>query len=100
MGGGGGLPLGGGKLGCGGLLVVIVIALVLGVNPMQLLAPTDSGPAGAPHAQRQGATTGEAALDTETARFLSQVLASTEDPRSRLFPQAGDRKSVVEGKRG
>lgn len=85
--GGGGLPLGGGKMGCGALLVIVVIALLLGVNPMQLLGPSDTSQV--PVEQREGVTTGEAALDTETDRFLSQVLASTEDQWSRLFQQAG-----------
>ncbi|MFC7498982.1 neutral zinc metallopeptidase [Enterovirga sp. GCM10030262] len=87
--GGGGLRLGGGKMGCGGLVVIIVIALIFGVNPMQLLGPTDGTPTTAPHERRQGVTTGAAALDTETDRFISQVLASTEDQWGRLFQQAG-----------
>lgn len=87
--GGGGLRVGGGSLGCGGLLIVIVIALLLGVNPLQLLGPADQGQFTAPHAQQDGARSGETALDNETDRFISQVLASTEDQWGRLFQQAG-----------
>jgi predicted metalloprotease len=86
--GGGGLRLGGG-LGCGGLLVVIVIALIVGVNPMQLLAPDGGGQFTAPHERGRDVTTGDAALETDTDRFISQVLASTEDRWGELFRQAG-----------
>jgi predicted metalloprotease len=36
-GGGGGMPLFGGRLGCGGIALVLVLALVFGVNPLSLL---------------------------------------------------------------
>ena len=34
---GGGLPGGGGKLGCGAIVITIIAAMVLGVDPSQML---------------------------------------------------------------
>ena len=89
-GGGGGLPIvGGGSLGCGGLILVIIVALVFGVNPLQLLgggevlAPSDT------RTNTPGAT-GDAALRNETDRFVSQVLASTEDRWAEIFRASGE----------
>lgn len=87
-GGGGGLgrrlPVRGGGLGLGGLLIVMVAALVLGVNPMQLLGALGGG--GELVAPQQ---TGElGAPDDSGGVFVSKVLGSTEDVWGREF-QAG-----------
>jgi predicted metalloprotease len=87
-GGGGGNPLGvllgGGRMGIGGLLVVGVLALVLGINPLTLLggmqgATSQSEPIGQPAPALEPAS--------ETDRFVARVLATTEDSWSAQFPR-------------
>jgi len=52
-GGGGGFPLGGGgKLGCGGLAIVLIGALVFGIDPGQMLGTLDSVQQQAPSRQQ------------------------------------------------
>jgi hypothetical protein len=79
---------GGAGLGCGGLLLVLVISVLTGRDPMQLLqllqgvqqqqeqvAPAPGAP-GAPPADQLGT-------------FASKVLGSTEDVWGKVFRQAG-----------
>jgi predicted metalloprotease len=83
FGGGGGLPLifGGGGIGS---IVLIVLALLFGVDPRLLLQeggsdqPVSTAPAG-PRA------------DDEDARFAATVLAFTEDSWAEVFAQKGGR---------
>ena len=84
--GGGGLMLGGGRMGCGTLVVIIVLALVFGINPLQLLG---GGEVGSP--QQQVATEhGEAALGTDPTRHMvAKVLGSTERVWGTLFAAQG-----------
>jgi predicted metalloprotease len=81
--------MGGGGMGCGGIALVIIIALVFGVNPMQLLGGGDMG--APPAAQREGVKRGEGAVTNETEKFVGQVLLSTEQQWGRLFQQQGQR---------
>jgi uncharacterized protein len=90
MGGGGGrFPMGGGGLGCGGIAILIVLALVFGINPLALLGGGGGGgQMGAPsQVERSGAE--EACALSETHKFSCQVLASTEDQWARLFQASG-----------
>ena len=78
-----------GGLGIGGLLLVMVISWITGVNPMALLSIANgvSGGASAPaEPGRQGAPQGD-----PQAEFVAVVLADTEDTFGQLFSQAGDR---------
>ncbi len=68
---GGGRGVAGGGLG---LVVVVVLALFFGVDPRVLLQGLDGGPP----AQQASAPSDPAAQDAD-ARFVSRVLASTED---------------------
>jgi len=90
--GGGGLRLGGGKMGCGGIAIVIVIALLLGVNPLQLLgdgelstpAPqTQTAPGGAPGSD--GST-----INPELRSTILKVLGSTERRWGDIFAASGE----------
>lgn len=88
-GGGGGLPFIGGRLGIGGIIVVGIISLVFGVNPMQLLGLIDNGPmvtqpSGAP---ASGSQSGEAL--TPVMRNSLKVLGSTERVWGAVFKQSG-----------
>ena len=82
-----GLPRGGIALGGGGLLLVVVFALLTGTDPTQLLdaatqvqvdtGAREPGPVGAPA--------------DESGRFAAVVLASTEDAWSPVFAARGSR---------
>jgi predicted metalloprotease len=89
-GGGFGLPGGGRGLGIGGLLIALVVGWIFGINPFALLgmfgggddggavvAPAPAGPAPAPPA------------NDARARFVSTVLADTEDVWRQVFAGAG-----------
>ncbi len=87
-GGGGGLAFGGGRLGCGGIAIVIVVGLVLGVNPLTLLGT--AGQLAGPTAQiGQPQTPAPAGLkprsETDTDYFVRKVLRTTEESWGRIF---------------
>lgn len=76
---------GGGKgLGLGTIVVALVASWVLGVNPMTVLNMLSGG---AP--QTQSAPTHQPPADDKDARFVSVVLADTEDVWQDIFKQAG-----------
>lgn len=79
----GGAPL---KLGGGGILLVILLSLIFGVNPLEILQVV-----GGPTASTSGPTTpaGPPPADDEAAQFVSVVLASTEDVWGARFREAG-----------
>lgn len=81
--GGGGLQIGGRGMGCGGLLLVVVLALVFGINPMQLLGGMEQGPAPQIGQPQPGVP---AAQDAEGS-FVRKVLGSTEDTWGKIFPE-------------
>jgi predicted metalloprotease len=85
-GGGGGLMLGGGRMGCGSLVVVIILALVFGINPLQLLGGGDVvGPS-----PQVATETGQAALGNDPTRHMvAKVLGSTERVWTSLFAAQG-----------
>ncbi len=94
-GGGFGFPMGGGGLqlgrsmGCGTLAIVIVVALIFGVNPMQILGGDMTG--SAPH-QRQGpATAAQSTLDPQVKSVVLKVLGSTERRWTEIFAKEGQR---------
>ncbi|MBK9114362.1 MAG: neutral zinc metallopeptidase [Betaproteobacteria bacterium] len=92
--GGGRLPLGGGmRLGGGALIVVVILSLVFGVNPMQFLGMMEgAGPAVAPPQPAAPAQTAPApaAKDPEGA-FVRRTLGDTEDVWTALFEGMGSR---------
>jgi len=83
-GGGGRGLLSGGRLGFGGIVVVLVVSYFTGINPATLMGMVDGGgsgqsvqPAHAPPANDQ------------TTHFVARVLGSTEDIWTEEFRQAG-----------
>ena len=80
-----GRPRGGLAIGAGGLLLVLLIALLTGTDPTQLLdvatrvevgtGPRESGSVGSP--------------DDEAGRFAAVVLGSTEDVWGEIFRANG-----------
>jgi len=77
----------GGGFGLGGLLLILVVSVVLGKNPIELLAllqdsgvataPADSAPAPAPPG------------DDKNADFVRAILGDTEDTWSAVFARSG-----------
>jgi predicted metalloprotease len=84
-GGFGGLPIGGRSIGLGTVAVALLAGWIFGINPLTMLgllsgdgsAPVQQAPAHKPPA------------DDQMARFVSVVLASTEDVWRAQFQQAG-----------
>lgn len=86
MGGGGGRR--GGGLGIGGIVVILIICWITGINPLTLLSGGDIGSGGgAGYEQSAGRTP---ASDEMTA-FVSTVLAETEDTWNGIFQANGQR---------
>jgi predicted metalloprotease len=84
-GGGGGLQFGGRSMGCGSLVIVIILALVFGINPMTLLSG-GGGQVSAPTQQiGQPQYDQPARLTSENDRFVAKVLNNTERTWSEIF---------------
>lgn len=78
-----GMPIGRGGIGIGGLLMLMALAYVMGVNPLTLLtdvALTPSGPS---------VVTGSSDPGDEAAQFVEHVLGDVEDTWSALFAERG-----------
>jgi uncharacterized protein len=85
-GGGGGFGLGGGTISIGAIVIALIGGAVLGVNPLTLLGLMTGG-GGAPATQQAPAHAPPA--NDQEARFVSTVLADTEDVWTDLFRQGG-----------
>ena len=84
MGGfGGGRGVGG--LGLGGLAIVVVVSLVMGKNPLEILSLLAGGD---PTMTQSSAP---APVDDETSQFVAAILGSTEAVWSSIFGQQGQR---------
>ena len=87
-GSGGGFPLPGGRgIGIGTIVIALLGGWLLGVNPLTLLGLLSGG--GVPPAQVQQAPAQRPPADDRLARFVSTVLADTEDVWRGVFRQAG-----------
>ena len=76
---------GGIALGCGPILLIL-LGLLFGVDPLQLLQLVGDG-GGAPSAEQ--APDGSAAPQDEAGEFVAVILADTEDTWNRIFNEAG-----------
>jgi predicted metalloprotease len=83
--------LGGGmKIGGAGLLAVIVVSLLLGLNPLEVLTGLEGqAPPSAPAPAPPGSTPGATAPTDETKEFVARVLGDTEDTWRSLFQRLG-----------
>jgi uncharacterized protein len=90
---GGGGGFGGMRLGGGAVIVVVVISLLLGKNPLEILALL--GDSGAPTVQTQApsptSSTGTPTVRDKQKDFVAAVLGDTEDVWGDIFKQAGSR---------
>ncbi len=84
LGGGG---LGGRHIGIGSVVIALVASYFLGVSPMTVLNLLSGG--GAPVTQSQQAPAHAPPADDHMAKFVSTVLADTEDVWSDIFAKAG-----------
>ncbi len=80
-----GIPLGRGGLGCGSLIVILIISMVLGVNPLSLLGDSQQG---APVTERSEPGEAPGGKTPVMVRSL-KVLGSTERVWSSLFSAQG-----------
>jgi uncharacterized protein len=85
-GGFGGLPIGGRSIGLGTVAVALVAGWIFGINPLTMLGLL-SGEGGAP--MQSQAPAHKPPADDQMARFVSVVLASTEDVWREQFQKAG-----------
>jgi predicted metalloprotease len=95
--GGGRLPMGfptrraGGGIGIVGILIILVIGWVLGINPLALLGGLDTTNSPVVVGQDAGGgTTGTQGAPTDDGgEFVAKVLGSTEDAWTDIFAKAG-----------
>lgn len=89
-GGGGGFRLGGGSLGLGSVVIALVAGWIFGVNPLTILGLMSGGTNGGTDggAVRQ-APAHKPPTDDKMAKFVSVVLADTEDVWREKFRAAG-----------
>ena len=86
-GGRGGFGLGGRSIGIGTVVIALVGGAIFGINPLTILSFLTGG--GAPaQVQQQGPAKAPPA-DDKMAKFVSTVLADTEDVWKQLFTQGG-----------
>ena len=75
------------KLSGGMLVVVMLIGVVLGENPLELLALLSQGSIGS--GSTSVVSSGQTPVTDESARFVSAILADTEDTWTAIFTRRG-----------
>ena len=89
--GGGGMQFGGFHLGLGGILIIVVVSLLFGKNPLVVLSWLSGGSDVStvqPAAERSDRPSTE---DDEQHRFVRSILGSTEDVWSAYFQESNRR---------
>lgn len=89
-GGGGGFRMGGGRIGIGTVAIALVVSLLFDINPLTVLNILSGG--GGEYtttSQSQTPATPRAAPQDEMGKFVSVVLADTEDVWTELFAAQG-----------
>ena len=85
-GGGGGFSLGGGSIGIGTIAIALIGSYFLGVSPMTIINAISGGGSPAQVQQSQAPAQRPPASDRQ-AKFVSTVLADTEDVWTQLFKE-------------
>jgi len=91
-GGGGGFPIGGrgAGIGCGGLLLILLVSWLTGINPLQLLnMVSSSSPSASTAPANPSQSAPVRAPNDQLGKFASVVLASTESVWTDLFAKSG-----------
>ena len=78
------IPLGRGGLGIGGLVVLLILGWILGIDPLTLLSGGDV------MEQSEQSTEPEPAESAELKKFAGVVLADTEDVWTEMFSARGE----------
>ncbi len=93
-GGGFGLPINLGGGGIGTIVIMLIIAWVMGINPLTLLSGTQIGPGAQTHQRTEPQSQARArspGRNDQLSRFVATVLGDTEDRWKEILPaQAGD----------
>ena len=92
-GGGGGMQFGGFHIGAGGLIIIVIVSLLFGQNPLRILSLLSGGDSGAPTVQqRPAASEGRPSTESdEQHRFVRTILGSTEDVWTEYFQSRSQR---------
>ncbi len=86
--GGGGLRFGGGRMGLGTIAIALVASYFLGINPMTVINML-SGGGGMPAIEQSAPAAHQPPANDPMAKFVSKVLASTEDTWQEIFRAHG-----------
>ena len=86
-GGSGGFGIGGRSIGIGTIVIALVGGAIFGINPLTILSVLSGG--GGPAPQVQQAPAQRPPANDRTAKFVSVVLANTEDVWSQVFQKGG-----------
>ena len=90
--GGGSSGFGGMHLGIGGVIIVVIVSLLLGKNPLDILALlTDSGVPTQTQPAAPAGPPGASSPRDEQKEFVARVLGDTEDVWGKTFQQNGGR---------
>ena len=87
-GGGGGMGFGGRSVGIGGVIIAVIAGWIFGINPLTLLGLMPSSGGGQVAQQQQGPAPAPPP-DDAGAKFVSQVLRSTEATWTDVFRESG-----------
>ena len=90
FGGGRGLPIGGRGIGLGTVAIALVAGWIFGINPLTILGALD-GSGGATMVQQQQVPAARPPPEDKLARFVSTVLADTEDVWGRVLAASNAR---------
>jgi len=87
--GGRGLPVGGRGIGLGTIVVALIAGWIFGINPLTILGGLGGGGMPGAAVTEPASPAARPPADDAAARFVSVVLADTEDVWRRLFQEAG-----------
>lgn len=82
----GGVRRAGGGIGIGGIILILIVSWVLGINPLTLLSGGDIGLEGGGYEQQ----TNQPPANDESTAFVRTVLAETEDTWNGIFQASGE----------
>jgi uncharacterized protein len=83
------IPGGGAGIGCGGLLIVLVISLVTGVDPRRILGIIGAVQQAAPQATEQRVPDSQGGVEDPQKKFVRVILKDTEDVWTQVFQKSG-----------
>ncbi len=92
--GGGGFPLGGIRLGGGAIIVAVIVGMLFGINPLEMLGLLSGGPsvqAPAPSAPEPGYGPRRPKAEDPQKDFVAAILGDTEDVWGETFRAMGSR---------